>query len=192
MNILLPRKILQGTSSNQFIFRWNNYPLIISTAIVSTTQLGLNLIIYNIRSCHDQTDGTVISVSNSHPNFTFRISVKPKLLSMSVFFVVSRMARQINSWKFLHGMPVQNTCNETQNEWIACFRPQFCNVRLLGRGQPGLMRWILVWIMPQVQDWLLNLLTRSPVSYHCATTAPSAMEHWYELTVWTHGMHKYY
>ena len=37
------------------------------------------------------------------------------------------------------------------NDW--CFRPQFCNVRLhFAWVQPGLTRWISVWIMPQVQD----------------------------------------
>ena len=29
-----------------------------------------------------------------------------------------------------------------------------------------------LWIMPLVQDRLLNLLTSSPVHYHCATDAP--------------------
>ena len=42
---------------------------------------------------------------------------------------------------------------------------------ILGRGQPGLMRWIL-WNMPLVQDRSLDLLTSSPVRYHCATDAP--------------------
>ena len=42
----------------------------------------------------------------------------------------------------------------------------------LGRGQPGLMKSILVWIMSQVQDWLLYLLTSTPACYHCVTTAP--------------------
>ena len=49
------------------------------------------------------------------------------------------------------------TCNIHWNEW---------------RPQPDLMRWILVWIMPQVQDQSLNLLICSPMYYHCAMTAP--------------------
>ena len=36
---------------------------------------------------------------------------------------------------------------------------------MLGRGQPGLMRWIMFWIMPLVQDWSLNLLISSPPRY---------------------------
>ena len=43
---------------------------------------------------------------------------------------------------------------------------------MLDRGQPGLMRWILLWIMPLVQDRLLDLLASSPAHYHCATAAP--------------------
>ena len=83
--------------------------------------------------------------------------------------------------------------NQWINEW--CLRPQFWTVKLhwadetwvnemylrpwfctckviLGRGQPGLIRWILLWIMPLVQDRSLNLLTCSPARYHCATDAP--------------------
>ena len=67
------------------------------------------------------------------------------------------------------------------NDW--CFRPRFCNCKaILGWGQPGLMRWILLWIMPLVQDWSLNLLTSTPACYHCTTDAalnPSA-----NATVW--------
>ena len=37
---------------------------------------------------------------------------------------------------------------------------------ILGWEQPGLMRWILLWIMPLVQDWSLDPLARSPVHYH--------------------------
>ena len=54
------------------------------------------------------------------------------------------------------------------NEW--CFRPRFCTVKTIpGRRQPGQMKWILLWIMPLVQDQSLDLLTSSPARYHCAT-----------------------
>ena len=43
---------------------------------------------------------------------------------------------------------------------------------ILGRRQYGLMRWILLWIMPLVQNHS-DLLTSSPVRYHC-TKAPLA------------------
>ena len=56
------------------------------------------------------------------------------------------------------------------NEW--CYKQRFVNI--LGRGQPGLMRWSLVWIMSKVQDLLLNLLTCSPTHYHCAMAAPGS------------------
>ena len=52
-----------------------------------------------------------------------------------------------------------------------------------GQWQPGLMRWILIWIMPQVQDRLLDLLTCNPARYHCTTyNGPSfitIMSLWY-------------
>ena len=38
-----------------------------------------------------------------------------------------------------------------------------------GQELPVLMRWILVWIVSQVQDWLFDLLD-SPVRYYCAMT----------------------
>ena len=40
---------------------------------------------------------------------------------------------------------------------------------ILARGQPGLMRWILLWIM---QDLSLDLLISSPARYHCAVDGP--------------------
>lgn len=42
-------------------------------------------------------------------NLTLSISVKPNLFSMSVDFSVSSTAKQINKWKFLHGLSVHNT-----------------------------------------------------------------------------------
>ena len=47
------------------------------------------------------------------------------------------------------------------------FRLQFCSVKLatLDWGHPGLVRYILVWIMPQAQDRLLDLLTCSPLRW---------------------------
>ena len=43
-------------------------------------------------------------------------------------------------------------------------------------GQPGLMRWILIWNMPLVQDWSLDLLTCSPARYHCTKDAPHTID----------------
>ena len=42
-----------------------------------------------------------------------------------------------------------------------------CNVSL-GRGHPGLMRQMLLLIMPLVEDRSLDLLTSSPASLHFA------------------------
>ena len=49
------------------------------------------------------------------------------------------------------------------NEWW--FRPQFCTI--LGRRQPGRMRWVLLGIMPLSQDRSHNLLASSPARYNC-------------------------
>ena len=58
---------------------------------------------------------------------------------------------------------------KSRNEW--CFRSRFCTcMDILGLGQPGLLRWILSWIMPLVQDWSLGVFTSIPV--RAATTAP--------------------
>ena len=68
---------------------------------------------------------------------------------------------------------------ETRNE--LCFRPRFCTCKaILRRGQPELMRWILLWIMLLVQDQSLDLLTSSPARYHCAMDAPDM--HWENST----------
>ena len=56
----------------------------------------------------------------------------------------------------------------THTKW--CFRPRFCTASLYCRT--GRMRWILLWIMPVVQDRTLDLLISSPVRYHCAMDAP--------------------
>ena len=58
------------------------------------------------------------------------------------------------------------------NEW--CLRLRFYNCKaILGRGQPGRMRRILLWIMPLPQDLSLDLLTSSPALYHYTTDAPT-------------------
>ena len=43
----------------------------------------------------------------------------------------------------------------------------------MGRGHPGLMKWILLWNMPLVQDRSRHMLTISPMRYHCTTDAPT-------------------
>ena len=60
--------------------------------------------------------------------------------------------------------------NEWMNEW--CFRPWFCTVRLYW-ARDNVMKWILLWIIPLVQDRSLDLLTSNPACYHCTTDAPS-------------------
>ena len=41
----------------------------------------------------------------------------------------------------------------------------YCTALILGRRQPGLMRWTFLWSMPLVQDRSLNLLTIIPVRW---------------------------
>ena len=58
-------------------------------------------------------------------------------------------------------------------KWMV-FQPQFCTCKAkLGQGHPGLMRWILLWVMPLVQECSLILLISSPVRYHWITDAPT-------------------
>ena len=40
--------------------------------------------------------------------------------------------------------------DRTENKW--CFRPWFCTVKLYWAGDIRWMRWILLWIMPLMQD----------------------------------------
>ena len=60
-------------------------------------------------------------------------------------------------------------------KWIEwCFKPRFCTCKtILGRGQLGLMRLILLWIMQLVQDGSLDQETssRRPARYLCTTDA---------------------
>ena len=44
-----------------------------------------------------------------------------------------------------------------------------CKAIYWALGQPGILRWILLWIMPPVQDRSLHVLTSSPACYHCNT-----------------------
>ena len=61
-------------------------------------------------------------------------------------------------------------------EWMV-FLAKILHCRaILGQGQPGLMRWILFWMMPLVQDLSLGLLTSSPTFYHCTTDAPCKLQ----------------
>ena len=60
------------------------------------------------------------------------------------------------------------------NEWWPVFSATILHCKaVLGQGQPGQMRWILVWNMPQVQGQFLKLLTCFWAYYHCAITANS-------------------
>ena len=57
------------------------------------------------------------------------------------------------------------------NEW--CVRPRFYTCKaVLGRGQSGLMTWILLWIIFLAQDRSLYLLTCSPARCYCTADAP--------------------
>ena len=53
---------------------------------------------------------------------------------------------------------------------------------ILGRGQPGRMTWILLWIMPLAQDRSLDLLISSPTRYHCTMDTPTLFyEYWSQM-----------
>ena len=47
-----------------------------------------------------------------------------------------------NQYGLMHGMIISHHCKKW-NDWCTC-------KAILGRRQPGLMRWILLWIMPLV------------------------------------------
>ena len=58
-----------------------------------------------------------------------------------------------------------------QKEWMV-FQATILHCKvILGRGQPRPMSWVMIWIMPQVQDRSLDLLTWSPARFHCTTVA---------------------
>ena len=60
------------------------------------------------------------------------------------------------------------------NEWS--FKPRFCTCNtILGKGQPGVLRWILLWIMSLMQHRALDLLSSSPACHHCTTDVPVEM-----------------
>ena len=78
---------------------------------------------------------------------------------------------------------------EWQNE-INGSRPWWSHWKvILGRGQCELMRWILVWMMPQVQDPSLELLTCSWGHYHCEISA-IWLEHSMDASLWYWWPHK--
>ena len=49
---------------------------------------------------------------------------------------------------------------------------QHQQMKELGPGQPGRMRWIFLWTMPLAQDPSLDLLASSPAHYNCTTDTP--------------------
>ena len=75
----------------------------------------------------------------------------------------------------LHMGPPAFSTKPVWRGWMnkCCFRLRICICKaILGRGQPRLIGWILLWIMPMVQNQSLDPLTSSPVHYHCAKDAP--------------------
>ena len=70
------------------------------------------------------------------------------------------------------------------NEW--CFRQRFCTVRLHWAEEPGRTRWILLWIMPLVQDRYHS--TSYPVVQHATTVPGKCWEK--EIANWATTVHK--
>ena len=100
-------------------------------------------------------DGWIIQVNNL-TSFNTQSKVQKKKL-----FIESFRIRWQNK-SSTHGRWVK-----WMNEW--CFRPRFCTCKtILGWGQPGLMGWISLWIMPWCS---INRSTCWP-AVQCATTVP--------------------
>ena len=57
------------------------------------------------------------------------------------------------------------------------------------------MRWMLLWIMPLVQDQSLGLLTSSPACYHCTTDATylvTVLWYWKSISASTISLYRGY
>ena len=77
----------------------------------------------------------------------------------------------------LSSFKYSNHTTAKNNEWML-FKAKILHCKdILVQGQPGLIRLILLWIVPLEQDQSLDLLTSSPACYHCATDAPYSKEH---------------
>lgn len=59
---------------------------------------------------------------------------------------------------------------------------------VLGRGQSGLMWWILLWNMPLVQERLLDLLTSSPTWYGLCYISPLLSSMKSDYKCWFHSV----
>ena len=95
------------------------------------------------------------------------LGIRLQLKSDKLF--INRIVRHLQS--LVYG-EIGLKISVSTNEW--CFRPRFCTCKaILDHGQPGLMKWILLRIMPLVQDWSLDLLTSSPAPYHGALLSVS-------------------
>ena len=97
--------------------------------------------------------------------------------------VACQAAGQLDKWSILHLGHVSCkihlislACLAVQNHSLQqnelCFRPRFCICQaILGRGQPGLLGWILLWIMPLVHVTYntVHLITvsLSILGHHC-------------------------
>ena len=70
-------------------------------------------------------------------------------------------------------------CGQWTNEWMVFQATiQQCKA-ILGRGKPFIMKWILVWIMSQMQDWSLTWWP----AVHLVITMPW-LPTWYKDKIW--------
>ena len=67
-------------------------------------------------------------------------------------------------------------------EWIVLYAAILHCTAILARVQPKLMKWSLVWIMPQLQNRSLDMLTCSAVSYQLCHGCPIDMEDRWAIT----------
>ena len=80
---------------------------------------------------------------------------------------------------------INSQWDEWMNEWMVFWARMLNCKAMLGRGL-DLMRWVLVWMIPQVKDWLHDLLTCSPARYNFATAAFLSNSQWDIWIIWTH------
>ena len=90
---------------------------------------------------------------------------------------------QIEGAETIHGNCIINkgilcrtNIRPNRNEMISVLDHDSVLVMLYwARGQPGLIRLIVLWIMPLLRDRSLNLFTSSPARYLCTTNAPTGL-----------------
>ena len=102
--------------------------------------------------------------------------LKCKAMTMTITIHLLSGIAAHRTYDYIHYIHIEN--NRAIDRLHTCYFKSikvYFKDKALDREQFWLIRWILLWIMPTVQDQSLHLLTSSPARYYCATDVPGML-----------------